>query len=115
MMLKTKDNADHAGPSQQLLLLKVLTKLVLVTLLTSQNNNSLIVLPSGLDMEVLVAMVVLWTKPSNMLKRIKLKTLPAIHIKLKINLVPTRKTKELLVFPATPLFKKTLLQLLNKL
>jgi hypothetical protein len=46
---KIKDNVDHAGPSPQLPLWRVLISLPLESFLSSLSNNSLIATPNHLD------------------------------------------------------------------
>lgn len=81
--LRTKDHAVHAGPSQQLVLLKVLTLLPLEVLSPSQSNNSLIAQRST---EISAAMVVLWTMPSPILKPTRSKPKVPTHTKVLVEL-----------------------------
>lgn len=63
MRSRTKANADHAGLSQPLVLLKVPTRSSTVDSIHSQNNNLLIVIPTVMD-----AKVDLWKPLSDGLK-----------------------------------------------
>jgi len=71
--LRTKDHAVHAGPSQLLVPLKVLTKLLTVNSTNSQNNNSLIAQEVMTKKETKDAMADGWIMPSNMPNKTLLK------------------------------------------
>lgn len=62
LMLRIKDNADHAGLFPPLEDSKVSASLLMENLKTSQNNNWLI---AQENMEIKHAMEDLWTTPSN--------------------------------------------------
>ena len=99
--LRTKVNADHAGLSPPLALLKVLMLSLLEILFLFQNNNSLI---AQRNTEIWDVMVVLWTMPSNILNPPKLNSNQLIHTEQLEELAPMMKVKVKFMSLASSMF-----------